>query len=366
MKKFLKIALWIFVGLLFVGTFVYLYLNSQTKPEVYGVVTPAMQDIECTAVLTGKIEPRDEIEIKPQINGIITEIKVEAGDMVQQGDVIAVIEIVPEASQLSSAQSRIDAAQVSLTAAQQKYNRARQLLDAKVIAREEFETAETELARAKSELEGAHDAMRVVRNGVSKLNAGKGSTQVRATISGLVLDVPVKVGASVIQSNTFNAGTTIATIADMSNLIFKGTVDETEVGRLAVGQAAKISIGALPEAAPLGVIEYISPKAVNNGGVNTFEVKTSLSNLPANGLRAGYSANATVSLKKLSKVLTVPESSVEFSGDSTFVYILTDSVPVQQWKRTAVTTGDSDGLNIQIKKGIDKNARIRGIKQQQQ
>lgn len=360
MKKFFKALLWIIVGVIFIGTFVYLFLNSKAKPEVYEVLSPENVDIERTTVLTGKIEPRDEIEIKPQISGIISEVRVEAGDMVQTGDVIAVIKVVPEASALSSAQNRVDVARISLENTRQKYERNKMLYEKKVIAREEYEETETAWLQAQKELQGAQDALRVVREGVSELNAGEGNTHIRATTSGLVLDVPVKVGTSVIQSNTFNDGTTIATVADMSDLIFRGNVDETEVGDLRTGMPMTIQIGAMPDAAPKAVIEFISPKGTQSGGANTFEIKARLSDLPEGGLRSGYSANATVSLDKAAKVLAVPESAVEFTADSTFVYVLTDSVPQQKWERTAVTTGISDGLNIEIKEGITAKTRVRG------
>lgn len=362
MKKFFKITLWVFVGLVFVGTFVYLFANSQAKPDVFDIVTPEITDIERTAVLTGKIEPRDEIEIKPQISGIINKINVEAGDMVREGDVIATIKVIPEAGQLSSAQTRIETAKVALDDAQKKFDRSKLLFDKKVISREEYETAQTTLETARRELTGARDAMRVVREGVSDLNASQANTQVRATISGLVLDVPVKVGSSVILSNTFNDGTTVATIADMSDLIFKGSVDETEVGSLRVGMPMTIEIGAMTDAHPKGILEYISPKSTSEAGANTFEVKAALSDLPAGGIRSGYSANANVSLEKRTKVLVVPESVVEFAGDSAFVYVLTAQNP-QQFKRTAVKTGLSDGMNIEIKGGIDKKVKLRGAKQ---
>ncbi|MEE1206788.1 MAG: efflux RND transporter periplasmic adaptor subunit [Muribaculaceae bacterium] len=360
MKKFLKISAFVLVALIFAGTFVYLYINSKSKAVRYATVSPKVENLERTTVLTGKIEPRDEIEIKPQISGIITKINVEAGDMVKEGDVIATIKVIPEAAQLSSAQNRVDVARISLENARQKHERNKLLYGKKVISREEYEGTEAAWLQAKKELEGAIDAMRVVREGVSSLNARESNTQVRATISGLVLDVPVKVGSSVIQSNTFNDGTTIATIADMNNLIFRGNVDETEVGLLRVGQPMKIEIGAVPDQHPEAVIEYISPKGSEANGANTFEIKAALGKLPAGGIRAGYSANATVALDGAKGVLTVPEGVVEFNGDSTFVYVLTDSVPAQQWKRTAIVTGISDGINIEVKKGVDKKDRLRG------
>ncbi len=362
MKKFFRILLWTMVGVIFVGTFVYLYMNSRPKEERYSVVSPSRGDIVRSTVLTGTIEPRDEIEIKPQISGIISEVLVEAGDLVKEGDVIARIKVIPEASQLSSAQNRVDVAQIALDDAKAKYERSKMLFEKKVIAREEFETSEATYERAVKELAGARDAVRIVREGVSELNAKESNTMVRSTISGLVLNVPIKVGSSVILSNTFNDGTTIATVADMNNLIFKGNVDETEVGQLAVGMPMTISIGAMPEEHPSAVIEYISPKGTSANGANTFEIKAALSDLPEEGLRAGYSANAAVTLKSVTNVLTVPESVVEYAGDSTFVYCLTDTVPVQKWRRTPVKTGLGDGISLHVESGIDSLSRLRGDK----
>lgn len=359
MKRFFRIFIWIIVAAIFIGTFVFLYMNSQPKTVTYQLVTPETGSIERSTVLTGKIEPRDQIDIKPQISGIISEILVEAGQNVKEGDVIARIKVIPDASQLSSAQNRVDAAKIALEDARDKHERAKTLYDRKLISREEFETAATTYNRAVTDLEGAEDALDIVRNGVSRFNASESNTMVRATIDGLVLDVPVKVGSSVIQSNTFNDGTTIATIADMTKLIFKGNVDETEVGQLSVGMPMTISVGAIPDIEPHAVIEYISPKGNESSGANTFELKAALEVDPGVTLRAGYSANATVILSSAKEVLIIPESVVEFAGDSTFVYCLTDSVN-QAFRRTAIETGLGDGVNIEVKSGIDANIRLRG------
>lgn len=359
MKRFFKIFLWVIVAAIFIGSFVYMYKNSQPEETTYEIVRPEIATIERTTVLTGKIEPRDQIDIKPQISGIISEILVEAGQTVREGDVIARIKVIPDASQLSSAQSRVDAAKITLDDAKDKYDRAKTLYDRKLISREEYETAETTYSRAVNELEGAEDALDIVRNGVSKFNASESNTMVRATIDGLVLDVPVKVGSSVIQSNTFNDGTTVATIADMTKLIFKGSVDETEVGQLAVGMPMTISVGALPDVTPSAVIEYISPKGNESSGANTFDLKAAITVDPDVKLRAGYSANATVILNRAADVLTVPESVVEFVGDSTFVYCLTDSV-AQNFERTAISTGIGDGIKIEVKDGVNGDSRLRG------
>lgn len=360
MKKFFRILLWIIVALIFIGTFIYLWSNSTPEEVRYEIVTPDRGTIERTTVLTGKIEPRDEIQIKPQISGIITKINVEPGDMVHEGDVIAIIKVIPEASQLSNAENRLNVAKIALEDARLKYERNTLLFDKKIISREEFETSSAEYGKAKEEVASATDAVSIVKQGVSRYNASEANTQVRATITGLVLDVPVKVGTSVIQANTFNDGTTVATIADMNNLIFKGNVDETEVGSLKVGMPMTITIGALPEYSSEAVIEYISPKGVETNGANTFELKAAITPDPEMKLRAGYSANANVALVRTDSVLRVPESVVEFAGDSTFVYLLTDTAPTMKFERTPITTGTSDGINIEVKSGIESDAQLRG------
>jgi len=340
----------------------YLYLNSQPHEIRYEIVTPDTGSIERTTVLTGKIEPRDEIQIKPQISGIITKINVEPGDMVREGDVIAIIKVIPEASQLSNAENRVNMAKIALDDARLKHERNTALYDKRIISREEYENTLAEYNKAQEELASATDAVRIVKQGVSQYNASEANTQVRATITGLILDVPVKVGTSVIQANTFNDGTTIATVADMNNLIFKGNVDETEVGSLTIGMPMTITIGALPDYTSDATIEYISPKGVETNGANTFEIKAAITVSPDMQLRAGYSANAAVSLSRADSVLRVPESVVEFTGDSTFVYCLVDSVQsdTQIFSRTPITTGTSDGINIEVKSGIGADARLRG------
>ncbi len=362
MKKFFKIFLWIIVAAIVLGTFYFLYRNSQPKEEHYATVTPETTDIRRTTVLNGKIEPRDEIQIKPQISGIISQIDVEAGDFVHEGDVIARIKVIPEASQLSNAQSRIDAAQVEVDDALVKFNRSKELYEKKVISREEYEDSEKTLVKARQDLNYAKDSYRIVKEGVSQFNAQESNTLVRATITGLVLDVPVKVGSSVIQANTMNDGTTVATIADMTNLIFKGNVDETEVGLLKPGMNMDITIGAVSDLHPSAVLEYISPKGTENNGANTFEIKAALTVDDVSSLRSGYSANATILLSEAKDVMSIPESVVVFERDSTFVYVRTDTVPTPKFERRAVETGLSDGINVEIKKGLKKSDIVRAEK----
>ena len=360
MKKVFRILKWIIIIGIFLGTFVYLFFNSQPKEVTYSIVSPIIKDIERTTVLTGKIEPRDEIEIKPQISGIVDEINVEQGDKVKAGDIIAKIRVIPDESQLSSAQNRVEVAQISLEQSEREYERTKKLYDKKFASREEYEQALTTYEKAKTEVASAMDALSIVRDGISNTNAQQSNTLVRATIDGLILEVPVKVGSSVIQANTMNDGTTIATIADMSNLIFVGKIDETEVGMLQNGMSMNVSIGALPEVNLTARIEYISPKGVEENGANTFEIKAAIDVPDSVNLRAGYSANGTVILDKAQQALTIPERIIEFSADSTYVYRLTDTVPVQKFERITIKTGISDGVNIQILDGIELQTRLRG------
>lgn len=360
MKKFFRILLWILVAAVFIGTIVYLIYKARPAEVSYSVVTPSIGTIDKTTVLTGQIEPRDEIAIKPQISGIISEILVEPGDIVKEGDVIAKIKVIPDASSLSSAQGRVNTANIRLNDARIKHERNTELYEKKIISREEYEQTLTSLNEVKEELAAATDALDIVKNGVSRYNSGEGNTFVRATINGLILDVPVKVGSSVIQANTLNDGTTVATIADMTNLIFKGSVDETEVGKLKVNMPISISIGALPDFKSESVIEYISPKGSNASGANTFEVKAALPYDSSVSLRSGYSANASVSLEKAENIIMIPESVVEFSGDSTFVYIMTDSLPKQVFRRHPIKTGIGDGINVEVCDGVDSTDKLRG------
>lgn len=348
MKKFFRIALWVLVGAILVGTFIYLFLNSRTKETRYSTLNPSIETIERTTVLTGNIEPRDKIEIKPQISGIISEILVEAGDHVNNGDIIAKIKIIPEEAQLSSAESRVKVCEINLEQARLTYERTKALYDKKYESREKFEADRAAWQNAVQELDQARDQLTIVRDGVSAANAQGSNTLVRSTVTGVVLEVPVKVGSSVIQANTFNDGTTIATVADMTDLIFKGKIDETEVDLISEGMPVRISVGAIPGSDFPATVEKIAPMASDDNGTNTFEVKAALRGAETARLRAGYSANATVILERADSVLAVPESVVEYVGDSAFVYVLADTVNAPDYRRTPVRAGISDGLRVQV------------------
>lgn len=362
MKKFMKIAVLVLIAIVFIGTFVFLYQKSQPEKVSYQVLKAETKDLVQTTVATGKIEPRDEVEIKPQISGIIAEVYKEAGQTVKEGEVIAKVKVIPELGTLNAAESRVRLAEMNGKQAEIDLERMEKLYQGKLVSNEEYEKTLLAAKQAREELQAAKDNLEIVKEGITKNSASFSSTLIRSTITGLILDVPIKVGNSVIMSNTFNDGTTIATVADMSDLIFRGNVDETEVGRIREGIPVKITLGALQNMKFDAVLEYISPKSTENNGANQFEIKAAIDVPDSVTIRSGYSANAEMELQHVDGALTVPESAVEFSGDSTFVYVLTDSVPDQKFKRQQIITGISNGIDTEVKQGLKSGDKVRGLK----
>lgn len=360
MKKYSKLIVAAIVAMLFIATFVFLYIKSQPSPVEYSEFTPVVADICKSTIITGKIEPRDEVNVKPQISGIITELYKEAGDHVAKGEVIAKVKVIPDMGQLSSAESRVRLAEINLKQATIDFKREEELYKKQLVSADEFDKIRQQYNQQREETQAAKEALEVVRDGVSSSNANASSTLIRSTISGLILDVPVKVGNTVVLSNTFNDGTTIATVADMNDLIFRGNIDETEVGQLVEGMSMKITIGALQNLYFDARLEYISPKATENNGANQFEVKAAVKSVGGSKIRSGYSANAEIVLARANHVLSLPESAIEFSGDSSFVYIVHGSGDNKTYQRRRVVTGLSDGINIEIRKGLTLKDHVRG------
>ena len=360
MKKYMKISITVIVGLMFLGTFSFLYQKSKPQVKVYETLETTISNLEKATVATGKVEPRDEILIKPQISGIIDVVYKQAGEKVQKGEVIAKVKVIPELGQLNSAESRVRLAEINARQSETDFSRMKALYEQKLVSTEEYEKSEVTVKQAREELQTAKDNLQIVKEGITQSNASFSSTLIRSTIDGLILDVPIKAGNSVIMSNTFNDGTTIATVADMNDLIFRGNIDETEVGRLHEGMPVKISLGALQNMTFDAELEYISPKGVEQNGANQFEIKATLRVPDTITVRSGYSANAEIVLERALQVLTVPESAIEFIGDSTFVYLLTDSIPQQRFARRPVTIGMSDGIRIEVKQGLTEGQRVRG------
>ena len=379
MKKYFKIVIALLVALVFIGMFVFLWMKSQPKPDVYEEFTPEVMDLKKTTVVTGKIEPRNEVNVKPQISGIIAEIMKEAGDHVQAGEVIARVKVIPDMQQLSSAQARVRLATVNAQQAKTDLDREQVLFDKGLVSADEYDKIRQAYRQAREEVTAATDQLQVVRDGVSKSNASASSTLIRSTITGLILDIHVKVGNSVILSNTFNDGTTIATVANMGDLIFRGNIDETEVGSLVAGMPMQITIGAMQDLTFDATLEYISPKAVESNGANQFELKAAVlqrqinkqakapqrvgeKGISAAQIRSGYSANANIVLAEVKQALTIPESAIEFSDGNTFVYVIKGEGDKKEYERRSVKTGLSDGIRIEILSGITKKDLIRGPK----
>ena len=360
MKKVIKILLFSLLGFVFIATFVFLWKKSQPKEIFYEIEEVKQGYIEKKTVVTGKIEPRFEVAIKPQISGIVTEIRKIAGEFVSAGEIIAVVKVIPEVGMLNSAESQLNMAKINLDNETQTYNRQKKLYDSGVISEQEFQTSTNSYKRAQEEVSNAREALQIIKAGISEKYASYSNTQVRSTISGTILDIPVKVGNSVIQTNNFNEGTTIASIANMKDMLFIGTIDETEVGKLKENMPITLKIGAIQNQEFSAMLEYISPKGTSNGGAITFEIKAS-ANIPDSiQIRSGYSANADIILEQSQNTIIVPERCVEFKGDTTFVYTVKTEKPKQDFERKQVKIGLSDGINIEILSGIKEGDRIRG------
>lgn len=360
MKKVLRILMVVGLIVLFVGTIFFLYKKSQDKPVVYNTKSPEITDIVKKTIATGSVVPRKEIEIKPQgVSGIIETLYVEAGEMLKKGDPIAKIKIIPDMINLNSAESRVNVAKINFEDSEINYNRDKALYDKKVISESDFQKTQLAYRNSREELQSAKDNLQLIKEGVTKKSANATNTIIRSTIEGMILDIPIKEGNSVIQSNTFNDGTTVAIVADMGEMIFQGKVDETEVGKINQGMNLKLTIGAIEDVKFDANLEYISPKGVEENGAIQFEIKASVKLNDKYFIRSGYSANAEIVLDKREKVLAVNESLLEFENDSTFVEVETSP---QEFERRFIKTGLSDGINIEVLEGITKDDKLKGEK----
>lgn len=359
MKKILKIAgIVILIGI-FLGTFFFLYSKSKKKPDVYKTQTPIIETITKKTVATGSVVPRYEIEIKPQVSGIIDEIYVEAGKMVKTGDILAKVKIIPDMVNLNNAESRVNRAQLNYEDAKIDYERQHELYNKKVIPYEEYQKAQLAFNTSREELASAENNLELIKKGVTKSSTATTNTLIRSTINGMVLDVPVEVGNSVIQANTFNAGTTIAIVADMTDMIFEGKVDETEVGKVKEGMDIVLTIGAIDNEQFDAVLTYLSPKGVEENGAIQFQIKADVNLKEGQFIRAGYSANASIVLESRDSVLVIPEGLLKFEKDSSYVEVEVDS---QVFEKRFVEVGLSDGLNIEVLKGLKLEDKIKAEK----
>jgi HlyD family secretion protein len=355
-KKIIKITLLVaFVGLIF-WTFYFLFSKSQKPPEVFKTTSPFDTSIIKKTVATGSVTPRKEVNMKSQVSGIIEKLYIVAGQQVKQGDVIAKIKIVPNMLNLANAENRISSAQVNYDNSKMDYDRNKALFDQSVISKSDMQGFEMRLNANKVELDAAINQLQIIKEGASKTAGSTSNTFVKATISGMVLDVPVKEGGQVIESNTFNEGTTIASVANMGEMIFEGKLDESEVGKVHENMDIVLTIGAIDKESFNAKLEYIAPKGVTENGAIQFLIRASISKDNASFLRAGYSANADIILSKKDKVMAIPESALQFEKERAFVEVEKSD---QVFEKRFVKTGLSDGINIEILDGIQKTDKLK-------
>lgn len=336
----------------------YFWKQAHTDPVTYKTEQPFVTDIVKKTVATGSIVPRREVQVKPQVSGIVEELYVEAGQPVKEGQLIARIRTVANAANVNSAQTGIQAARIALQTSKTELDRQQQLYDQKVIAQQEYQRYLADYRAKKQSLEAAESNLQIAQRGASR-NTGGATNLVRSTITGLVLDVPVKVGSSVIERNNFNEGTTIAAVADMKSLVFEGKIDESEVGKVREGMDLNLTIGALENQTFPATLEYIAPKGILEEGAIKFQVRARLNLKPDQFLRANYSANGDIVLGRRSQVLAIRESLLQFgklNKDSVFVEVETGP---QQFQKRLVKTGLSDGINVEILSGVGKGDKVK-------
>lgn len=358
MKKFLKI--FVLVALLgaFVYTIYFLYEKSQAKPVVYETTNAFETNIVKKTVATGSVVPRKEIEIKPKVSGIIEDLYAQEGKMIRKGDLIAKVRIIPNMVNLNNAESRVNRAKISLENAERNFKRQKELYEQNVISKILYEEYELEYQNAEEELLSAENNLQLIKEGQTKTTGESTNTLIRSTIDGMILDIPVEVGNSVIESNTFNDGTTVCIVADMGEMVFEGKVDESEVGKIREGMDLILTIGAINDVSFHAILEHISPKGVEENGAIQFEIKAAVDLIDTVFVRAGYSANADIVLDSRDSVLAVSEALLQFENDSAFVEIETGE---QVFEKRFVETGLSDGINIEILAGIEKEDKIKKL-----
>ncbi|MDA8571868.1 efflux RND transporter periplasmic adaptor subunit [Flavobacteriaceae bacterium] len=357
MNKTVKIILGIVLLLLLVYVLKY-FKDSNTKEVVdYKTELPFYTTLDTKIVATGKLNPEEEIELKPQISGIVDRILVEEGDLVQKGDLIAKIRVVPNEQALVSAQSRIKTARLSFDNSKTLYDRNKALYDKGVISRQDFENTELSLNQAQENYIQAQNDYQIIRQG-SISGGGSANTNIVAQIPGTILEIPVREGDQVIQSNNFNAGTTIATVADMSKMIFEGKVDESEVGKLDEGKEIKVILGAINEKEFPAKLTFVAPKGIEEAGAVQFVIKADVEVESSNKIRAGYSANAEIEVESKDSVMVIKEALLQFNRitENPFVEILNDN---GSFRKKDVKIGISDGINVEIIDGVEEKDKIK-------
>jgi len=358
-----KIVKYILIGILVLGALwaAAFFIKTNSKSAItYEVQNPFISNIEKKTVATGKLIPEDEIEIKPQISGIIEKIYKEEGDEVKSGDLIAMIKVVPNEQSLNQARGRVRNAELALNNTKVEFERNKALFDKGVISSQDFNELKLQYDQAAQELENAQADYQIIRRG-SAGGSSSANTNIRATVEGTILEIPVREGDQVIETNNFNEGTTIATIADMSSMIFEGKVDEGEVAKLEVGTPLKINLGAVEGEELDAVLRFIAPKGIEETGAVQFKIEGDVEVKDDVFIRAGYSANASLVLEKKDSILVIPEALLQFDKetDEPYVEIAEGPVENQQFERKDVEIGISDGVNVEIVSGLTESDKVK-------
>lgn len=357
----MKTAVKYLLGAIVIGVFGYtiyfLYQKSKPKVETYRTEKAFVSDIVKKTVATGTIKPEEEIEIKPQVSGIISKIFVEEGDIVKQGDMIAEIKIIPDMANLNNAESRVETTKLTLENAKRDFDRNNELYNSNVISESDFQIIENNYKKALRDYEAAQNNLDIVKKGSAKKFSKTSNTLIKATVNGMVLSIPVKKGYQVIQSNNFNAGTTIAFIADMGKMIFEGKVDESEVGKIKNGMSLILTIGAIEDVEFAAELKRIAPKGEEENGAVQFLIEADVKLKEDYFIRSGYSANASIVLDKRDSVLVIKESLLQFDKEKTpYVEI---ALGDGQFERKDVEIGLSDGINVEILNGVTESDSLK-------
>ena len=358
MKKGVTITILVFIALVFFGALYYLYAKNQESPIVFQTDKAEIKTIVKNTIATGNIVPDEEVLIKPNISGIIEEVYIKAGETIKAGDLIAKIKVVANVSNLSSSQNQVQTAKIALDNQEKVFQRQKTLFDKGVISANDFDAAQLAYKQAKQNYVASKQGFDIVKTGTTSGLGNYANTLIRSTVNGMVLDVPVKVGNQVIESNNFNEVTTIASLADVGNMIFEGKLDESEVGKIKLNLPLEITVGAIENKKFNAVLDYIAPKGTEENGAVQFPIKGTLDNKDNIFIRAGLSANASIILEKADKVLAIKESLIQFDEKTKKSFVEVE-IGSQKFEKRNVVLGVSDGIYVQIKSGISKDDKIK-------
>jgi HlyD family secretion protein len=341
----------------FLFSMAYFIRTNSKSVEEYDTTTPFTSSIKKTAVVTGKVIPEDEVEIKPQLNGIIEKILVEEGDILNEGDLIARIKVVPDEASVYRVQSQVNNLKLAVKNAERDFQRSTDLFAKQIISQQDFDNAELSYNQAKENLSAAQNDLEIIKKG-SVSGSTTANTNIRATVSGTILEIPVKLGDQVIQSNNFSAGTTVAIIADLNTMIFEGKVDEAEVGKLYNGQGLIVSMAAIPGEEFAASLKFVAPKGTEEQGAVQFKIEADVTLSESVFVRAGYSANASLVIDRRDDVMVIPEALLQFDRRTQAPYVEIETGN-QKFERKDIEIGLSDGINVEVLSGLSMDTKIK-------